>query len=266
LGLRYIMIRKKQFTLIIVDDEKSIRDGLSNYIDWQSLGFRVLQCFEDGKEAEEFIIRNPVDVILTDIKMAEISGLELAENLLRKNIHTKIVIMSGYKDFSYAQKAIKLNVYDYLLKPIEIDTIKEVFDSLYTLIENGPIESPETAEKVQQENNTEYTELVIQKAIEYIENNYQKDISLDDVSGYVYLSPVYFCRFFKEETNINFLTYLTNVRMGKAAEILIKREKKISEVSHLVGYKNTKYFTRVFKKHYGIVPSEYLKQEFRREF
>lgn len=259
------MISDRGFTLIIVDDEKSIRDGLSNYIEWESLGYKVLGCFEDGKEAEKFIINNHVDVLLTDIKMAEVSGLELAENLLRKDIRTKVVIMSGYKDFNYARKAIKLNVHDYLLKPIEIETIKEVFSSLYTIMIDSPKDRDIPAMTVDEEDKTEYSELVIKKSIQYINENYHKDISLDDVAGYVFLSPVYFCRFFKDETQINFLTYLTDIRMKKAAEILKKREHKISEVSALVGYKNTKYFTRVFKKHYGIVPSEYLKQEFRRD-
>lgn len=247
------------FSLIIVDDEKLIREGLNNYIGWNSFGFKVVGCFEDGQEAVDYVLNNPVDVILTDIKMANLSGLELAEVILLKGIKTKIILMSGYKDFNYAKKAIKLKVHDYLLKPIEFDTIKEVFSAIYDqLALNSEVSQPEKIEI----SSSEHSELVIKKAVNFMNGNYQKDLSLDDVADHVYLSPVYFCRFFKESTNTNFLTFLTNLRMGKAGELLKERKYKISEVSLMVGYKNAKYFAKLFKKFYGMVPSEFLRREF----
>ncbi len=115
------------YQLIIVDDEKAIRKGIRDYIDWNSMGFEVVATFEDGKEALEYMSRHSVDVVLTDIEMAEISGLELSRQIREQKCSTKVVIISGYKEFEYARKAVEYGVEHYLLKPIKMDEVKDVF-------------------------------------------------------------------------------------------------------------------------------------------
>ena len=95
------------YKLIVVDDEKVIRNGICNYIDWEGMGFNVVASFEDGKEAIEYIENNCIDVVLTDIEMAEVSGLELAKYIQEKQSRIKAVIISGYKEFEYARKAVE---------------------------------------------------------------------------------------------------------------------------------------------------------------
>lgn len=289
------------YSLIIVDDEEKIRNGLSRFGNWEAMGFKIAAVYEDGKEALDHLEREKVDAVLTDIRMSEVSGLELAEQIAAHYPETHLVIMSGYRDFDYAQQALRYEAFDYLLKPIEITQLAETFDklgirireqqemrhlkglipdietlfrkrlrdndsgidsALQELPQNSRLTAEETAflEGGEKEK-TKYTYSIIHRVQRYVEENYQRDLTLSEIAETVFLSPVYFCRLFKELTGLNFLTYLTNHRMEKAKELLVINQYKIGEVGQLVGYNNTKYFTRVFKKHCGVTPSEYIHRE-----
>jgi len=115
---------------MIVEDEEIIRDGLANFIDWESIGFDIVAKTEDGRDALEYLENNVVDVVLTDIKMTFVSGLELAKYFYENQLETKVVIISGYKEFEYARQAIKYNVDNYLLKPFDVDTVIPVFEGI----------------------------------------------------------------------------------------------------------------------------------------
>lgn len=122
------MGRKRiMFKFIIVDDEKIIRSGLAKSFDWSSIGFEPVEQFEDGKEAIEYLKNNAVDVVLTDVRMYEVSGIELAKYVFDNHPQTKVVIISGYKEFNYAQEAMRYGVCDYLLKPLDREEIRKVF-------------------------------------------------------------------------------------------------------------------------------------------
>lgn len=124
-------MEKGEYSLVIVDDESVIRRGMCNYIDWNHMGFRVAADFEDGKETIEYIKGHKVDVVLTDIEMAEVSGLEVAQYIFENQLPIKVVILSGYKEFEYAKQAIKYNVEDYILKPIHMDELEKIFMRIY---------------------------------------------------------------------------------------------------------------------------------------
>ena len=115
------------YQFIIVDDEKIIRSGLAKSFDWSSIGFEPVEQFEDGKEAIAYLENNTVDVVLTDVRMYEVSGLELAKYVFENHPQTKVVIISGYKEFNYAQEAMRYGVCDYLLKPLDREEIRKVF-------------------------------------------------------------------------------------------------------------------------------------------
>ncbi|KRF43802.1 response regulator transcription factor [Paenibacillus sp. Soil787] len=118
------------YKLVLVDDEEIVRRGLKYFLDWESLGFQIVADFEDGKEAIEYLKTHEVDLVLTDIRMAEINGLQLAKHIYEHSPHIRVIIISGYKDFDYAQQAIQYNVEHYLLKPTKYDEITEVFQAL----------------------------------------------------------------------------------------------------------------------------------------
>jgi len=138
------------YKLIIVDDEKAIRRGIRDYFDWENMNFEVAALFEDGKEALEYIQKEHVDVILTDIEMAEVSGLNLAKYISDNQLPHKVVIISGYKEFEYARKAVQYGVANYLLKPIKIEEVTEVFTKI----------SKELAKEEKKRENEKFKELL----------------------------------------------------------------------------------------------------------
>ncbi|TBL71404.1 response regulator transcription factor [Paenibacillus thalictri] len=114
------------FSLFIADDEKWVRQGLRQTINWQAEGIEPIGEAADGQEALEFIAAHAPDILITDIKMPGMDGLELMAALKRQHIRTKVIFISGYTDFSYAQSAVKLGAYDYVVKPIEEEVLLEV--------------------------------------------------------------------------------------------------------------------------------------------
>lgn len=118
------------YKVLIIDDERKTREGLAKFVDWKSMGYEVAAKFADGGEAMEYIEKNPVDVILSDIKMTFMSGLELAKYVYENQSHIKVVLISGFKEFDYAKQAIQYNVVNYILKPASTEDIQNVFRAL----------------------------------------------------------------------------------------------------------------------------------------
>ncbi len=241
--------------LIIVDDEPKIRKGLFKLLDAQD-GFEVTGVFEDVRSALKALYELEADVIITDIRMPEVSGLELIRQIREKNLNIRIIILSGYSNFSYAQKAIELGVTRYLLKPTDprelLSVLREVERELLP-------EAPENEEKqgLPAEGEGEVGNLLVVKAIQYIEIHYGGKITLKDMAGELHLSPNYLCELFKRHTGKNLMEYVTGYRMQKAKSYLNHVEYKVADVAEMVGYKEAKYFSSAFKKEYGITPLEY---------
>ena len=241
--------------LIIVDDEPKIRKGLFKLLDAQE-GFKVTGIFEDVRSALKALYELEADVIITDIKMPEVSGLELIRQIRERNLKLRIIILSGYSNFSYAQKAIELGVTRYLLKPTDprelISVLREVEREL----------QPEASEKDGKQNQSaegenEVGNLLVVKAIKYIEVHYGGKITLKDMARELHLSPNYLCELFKRHTGKNLMEYVTEYRMQKAKSYLNHVEYKVADVAEMVGYREAKYFSSAFKKAYGITPLEY---------
>lgn len=122
---------RKLYKIVVADDENTIRRGICNFIDWKRMGYQIVADFEDGKELLEYLEKHEVDVVLTDIRMAELGGLDVARIISEKELPVKVVIISGYKEFDYAREALKYNVVNYILKPIQIDEIEKTFEEIY---------------------------------------------------------------------------------------------------------------------------------------
>lgn len=115
------------YTVIIVDDEKTIRDGLTHIVDWKALGYEIVATFGDGEEVIEYLNSMPVDVILTDIKMVHLSGIDIARYVQESGLLCKVVFLSGYREFELARQGMKYGVNDYVLKPSTMEEIQEIF-------------------------------------------------------------------------------------------------------------------------------------------
>lgn len=238
--------------LIIVDDEPKIRNGLTKLLSTRP-GWQVCGVFEDAPAALKFLYQNTADVIITDIRMPEISGLDLIRQIRERNQEIRIIILSGYSNFSYAQKAIELGVTRYLLKPTNPKELLSALKSIEDEHRNGPPESESAGPEV--------GNLLVQNAIQYVAVHYGGKITLQKMSDELHLSPNYLCELFKRHTGKNLMEYVTEYRMTKAAEYLNQVEYKVSDVAAMVGYKEARYFSSAFKKAYQMTPLEYRNKQ-----
>ena len=250
------------YSCIIIDDEKSFTIGLSKYINQKpELGFEVTGTFFSSEDALNFIKTNFVDLVITDISMPDLSGLEVSKFLsTRSDIET--IIISAHSNFEYAQQAIYHNVLAYILKPIDFKILDEVLTNTYKKIKSKT--SHHAVPPALEESFTSNPDIcdnkksLIEKAKGYIDKHYADDLSLQFISSYVYLSPAYFSRIFTEIENISFSSYLNQVRLEKSIELL-KKQTKLDSIAKAVGFSSTKYFVQKFKNYTGMTPTNYYR-------
>lgn len=250
------------YKLLIVDDETEILEGLKTIIDWENNGITLCGEACNGIEALEKIHQLTPDIVIMDIRMPLLDGLELLARVYQSNLPVKCIILSGYDDFYYAQKAIDLKAANYLLKPCRPNDILEaVLKVKAELDEAGQKEALFNKYKQQYQESlptlTENTNKLVKTAIGFIYSNYSKDITLDFIAKKIFITPGYLSQLFKQETGINFLDFLNQHRIQKAKEYLTSSFLKNYEISDKVGFKDEKYFSQVFKRYTGLTPTQY---------
>jgi YesN/AraC family two-component response regulator len=211
------------------------------------------------------------DILITDVKMPFMDGLELSRRVAGAMPWVKIVILSGHDEFEYAKQAIKIGVSEYLLKPVTSETLFQALESAAReidaererrrMIEGFKDIAPqkEDGEKSPPHGlkSSRYGD-VIEKSREYIREHFAEgDISLNTVAEFVGLSPNHFSTVFSQETGETFIECLTRARIAKAKELLKTTSIRSSEIAYRVGYNDPHYFSYVFKKKMGVAPSEY---------
>lgn len=250
------------YKLLIVDDETEILEGLRTVIDWENNGITLCGEACNGIEALEMIHQLSPDIVIMDIRMPLLDGLELLSKVSQDNLPVKCIILSGYDDFYYAQKAIDLKAANYLLKPCRPkDILEAVLKATAELDEEKQHEALFQKLKQQYQNSLptlrEKTNKLVESAIEYIHSNYSSDITLDYIAKKIYITPGYLSQLFKQETGVNFLDFLNQHRIQKAKEYLTNTFLKNYEIAEKVGFKNEKYFSQVFKRYTGLTPTQY---------
>lgn len=244
--------------IIVVEDEAPIRDWIAYTISNISNEFNVLASASNGKEAYELALNLKPKVIISDIKMPIMGGIELTKKIKEVFPDIYVILLTNYAEFSYAKEAISCGVYEYLVKSdIRPKELKEILDKVNESVKE--LEKNRVSrlqkESTSSESKDGYSK-TIKKSIDYIHKNYKQHISLQDISNYVFLSHEYFSRLFKEEVGENFSSYLTNYRMKKAESLIKNTDMKISQIAIEVGYTNASYFSRSYKKFKGISPED----------
>lgn len=238
--------------VMIIDDEKNIREGLKFCISREP-DFEVAGTFPDGAEALAWLNDHEVDIILSDIRMPAMDGLTFCHLIAEKWPHILIIFLTGYAEFSYAQDALRMGVFDFLLKPCKPPAIVESLQRARTRILKEHPANEENESLLDVDNH------LIRKAISYIHEHYNEDLSVHKIAGSVHLSTSYFCSLFKEETGINVNRYINQYRIRMSKKLLHQVELKGFEVANRVGYKNFRHFNEMFKKIVGTTPQEYRK-------
>lgn len=238
--------------IMIVDDEPKIRRGMKTLLEEQD-GFEVVGIYDNAMSSLSDMAEKQPNVLITDIKMPEYSGLDLIEKIREKDKNLYIIILSGYGSFKYAQRAIRSGVYRYLTKPTNPRELISVLREIELKIEGVN----RTVSKSEENESVEVGNLLIRKALDYIELHYAEKIGLKTLSDALYISPNYFSDLFRRHMKVKFSDFLIEYRLKKACILLKKPEYKVSEIAEMVGFRDSTYFSTVFKKTYNLTPLEY---------
>ena len=230
--------------LLIADDENLELKVLEKTVKKHFVDELEIFVAGNGRKASQICDEVKPDIALLDIEMPGMNGIELAKYIKEKYADCIIIFITAYDRFEYAIEAIHIKAFDYLLKPWKEEKLCELIN---TAIEN--------VRSMQKTDSIVHSQKDIIK--DYIDRNYKKDISAKDVAGILGYSDVYFSKVFKQLFDDNFINYLTKIRMGRAKLLLKDVSFNIKEVGKSVGYADSNYFTKVFKRSIGISPSEY---------
>lgn len=235
--------------VLIIDDEELIRQGIKKRIISYELNIGTIFEGSNGVQALELLKNNKIHIALVDINIPFINGLEFIKEGIKLSRDTIFIIISGYDNFSYAQKAIEYGVFRYILKPINKNQLKE------TLVEAINLLGEKSDE------NKENLNPLTKRILAEVNSNYSNcEYSLVDLSKSVGFSESYISKTLKKDIGMTFNEYLTSIRIEMAKKILMTEGKltTVNEVAKRVGYSNQHYFSQVFKKHLGVTPSEIM--------
>lgn len=271
------------YRILIADDEVIERKVLYKTLT-KNLGDQCeIYQAENGREALHVYAEKKIQIMILDIEMPGINGIEAAERIRQHDKDCCIIFLTAYDEFAYAKKAIHVRALDYLLKPYEEKELLQIMDEAMRLTEESikrkasagtaevaarnmePDQEPTVDEKevhriedmAELENSSMRQMKVKKKIADYIEEHYMYELSMQDVARIMNYSEAYFCKLFKQCFDQNFTSYLTEYRMEQAKRLLQEPTVNIKEVGKAVGYTDANYFAKVFKRATGHSPTEY---------
>jgi YesN/AraC family two-component response regulator len=261
----------KTKTILIVDDEPRIRQGLKKTLDTWANGQYQIKIASNGEEAIELMKQQQkVHILITDIHMPEITGLQLLKIAKEQNISPVIIVISAYSEFEYAQEALRLGVINYLLKPISkkalIEAVEEAVQTVEKKERAGLIEKVVDTKLVDANALNPSNREPVREAMDYINNHLKNELSQKEVSDHVHLNPSYLSVLFKEHVKLTFSEYVTRRRIQRAKELLVSTKLPINDIAEESGYKTAKYFIKIFKELEGMTPSAYRKDNNEKAF
>ena len=250
---------RKAYDVVVAEDELLIQENLIKKINALSLPFTIKGTFEDGESALDFIRNHHVDLLITDIKMPVMSGLELSRILRASFPSIKVLIISGYNEFTLAQQAIEYQVKGFLLKPIKQENLEQALTKLLIELdgENETVQAsvPEHLKNMSKEE-------IVSCIEKYLQENFRRQITMGEISDRLGFAPDYLSHLFKKYHNESPIRYLTNLRIHYARQLLIRHpELEVSIIGEMSGYPDPVYFSKVFKKNTGIWPSQYRSEK-----
>lgn len=272
------------YKVVIIDDEPIIVEGLSRSISWDKWQCEVVGTASSGEEGMELIEAVKPDILFSDICMPGIDGLTMIAAIKSQHPHMEITILTGFRDFDYAQRAIRLGVTRFLLKPSKMDELEEAVEKMTDNLAAANIlpnrkEEPEVPEVVEMPELPEMPafkpdeevfldegedgldnpagSFIVYNALHYMEVNYKSKLKLADVAEKCYVSQWHLSKLLNRYKGQSFSDILNNIRIEKAKEMLRDPMLRIGDVAENVGFMDMAHFSRVFKKQVGISANEY---------
>lgn len=241
------------YSVLIADDEINIVEGLRDTMSWREHGCVVLGVAYDGRQAMELAERQIPDIVVTDITMPGMTGLELMENLLHRSPQTCFIVLTCHEDFAFAREALRLGACDYLVK--ETMTRQE----LYASLEKAKQSFCQKRELLARATVQEDPEL--KRMTGYIQAHLSERVTLDDMARMMAMNPSYLSRFFKNKLGETFVDYLSRMRIQYAMEQLRCTSLPIQLIAEQAGYNNLSYFHAAFKRASGMAPAAYRREQ-----
>ena len=251
--------------ILVADDEGYEREILGEILD-KRFGREVeVRMVENGRLAVDAAALWAADVALMDIEMPGISGIDASRQILAQRPECKIIFVTAYSLFTYAHEAVRLGACDYILKPVDPDDVERAVRRAAAQADaSRQLEAMASSGELLESGSYDKAAVLMGKVKKYLQHNYMMyDISLDSVSAMLKLNASYFSSLFKRTFGVNFLDYLTQLRMDAARELLRDPLRSTAEVAGMVGYESANYFTRAFKKNVGMTPTDYRRSALR---
>lgn len=255
--------------VLIAEDEDIIRKGLVYTIDWLGMNCVVVAEAANGQEGLEKILEYKPDVVLADIYMPYLDGIEMIKKA-SETVRFQSVILTSYADFEYARRAIDARVFEYLLKPVDEEELARIMKRIAAEVVNSRqveyvLEQAELeggAMNLEYYMQLDYSEnLYVSRTIEKIRAGFAGKLSIESISEELGVSASYLSRKFKEVTGQTFLDFLNKYRVQQAIALLNERQYRISEISDATGFTDYKHFCSVFKKYTSKSPTKFVKEQ-----
>ncbi len=246
------------YRVVLVDDERLIVRGLSSVVPWAEFGCEVAGTAYDGLGGLEMIRSLKPDIVLTDIRMPNMDGLTMLAAIHSEYPRIQTAVLTAYRDFDYARKALTLGVCRYLLKPSDLDELKEAVRVMVSRLDAAPArkEEPPEEETVRAAGNH-----LVRAALVYMkEHCSEQHLSLGEVADHVYVSQWHLSKLLNRETGQSFFDLLGSLRIGRAKELLADPSMRVLDVAEATGFSDVAHFSRSFKRFAGCTPGEYRNQ------
>lgn len=238
------------YRVLLVDDENIIVEGLRRVIRWADYNCEVVGTACDGEEGTRLIRQLRPHILFTDIRMPGQDGLAMVAALRSEYPDMQVAILTGYREFAYAQEAIRLGVTRFLLKPSKMEEIKEALSVMVERLDKQPMQE-------QQNQNDSASSFIVNQALSFMEENYSQKLTLQTVADACYVSQWHLSKLLNRYAEKSFYDILNAIRIRRAKELLADPRLKIGEIGELVGYMDTAHFARTFKKLEGMSANEF---------
>jgi len=272
---------EEKMKILLVDDEITVINILVKTIDWNAVGIDQVFSAYNAFEAKKIVEQNSIDLIICDIEMPLENGLHFLEWVKTKYPHILNIILTGYPDFNYAQSAISIGVYKFLLKPVIFSDLTEVLREAVAKIKKDAVKERyrqygeylvnriDSEKSIEEQVNNVVSRLrgldtrsikeksAVDIVQNYLEQHYNETISRKDIESLVHLNEDYLNRIFKKETGYSLMEYIQYYRITMAKRMLAETDISISEIAARTGYNSPAYFSKIFRRFTGLTPLEY---------
>ena len=237
----------EKYRVVIIDDEAVIVEGLRKVVKWDQYNCEVVGTASDARSGAQLIREVRPDILFTDICMPGQNGLTMLAGLRSEFPEMQVTVLTGYRDFSYAQEAIRLGVTRFLLKPSRMSEIDEAMKAM-----TGKIGIKETSSADQNTGS-----FIVNQAMAYIEKHYSEKLTLQEVAETCYVSQWHLSKLLNKYAGQSFYDILNKVRINAARELLKDPSLRVGDIGMMVGYMDNAHFSRIFKKLTGCSANEY---------